>query len=348
MRLEAGNGVVLRGWDPSDAEAILEVYDAELAKWFDLPADGTAPTKRELKWQVQKWRFGGRDRGNLALAIVRESEDAEGQRQEQLVGGVEMTGAPDGRAELTWWIYGPFRGMGLATVALRRLIQHCFEDLELERVEAYIDPENDSSRRLAAKLGLRREGVARARESRRQGVRPDYVQVARLRTDPEPDSPEGFLGVLNSGLPTKRVIAQGLITDGEGRALLCELTYKKEWDLPGGVVDRHESPAAAVRREVAEELQLDVEVGELLEVNWLPAYKQWDDALLLVFNLGVHPEARVDAVLQRSEIAGIHWCDIERVREHCAPYAARHLERLLQRQAGDNTLYLEDGADPKP
>jgi len=84
------------------------------------------------------------------------------------------------------------------------------------------------------------------------------VQLARLATDPEPTTRDGFIGVLNAGLPTKRVIAQGLIRNSDNEILLCELTYKREWDLPGGVVDPHESPAQAVAREIAEEMQVEV------------------------------------------------------------------------------------------
>ena len=79
-----------------------------------------------------------------------------------------------------------------------------------------------------------------------------------------------FNRILNQRLPVKRNIAQGLLRDERGHVLLCELTYKKDWDLPGGVVDPRESPAACVEREVSEELDLDVVAGELLAVNWLP------------------------------------------------------------------------------
>lgn len=53
-----------------------------------------------------------------------------------------------------------------------------------------------------------------------------------------------FIARLNERLPTKRVIAQGTLCNERGEVLLCELTYKREWDLPGGVVDKFESPAA--------------------------------------------------------------------------------------------------------
>ena len=75
------------------------------------------------------------------------------------------------------------------------------------------------------------------------------------------DEPGGFRSLLNSFLPRKRAIGQMLIRDTEGRVLLCQLTYKKDWDLPGGVVEVGESPRVAVGREVEEELGLTIPAG---------------------------------------------------------------------------------------
>lgn len=153
-----------------------------------------------------------------------------------------------------------------------------------------------------------------------------------------------FVATLNERLPRTRLLAQGLVRDDAGRVLLCELTYKREWDLPGGVVDPHESPAATLTREVREELGLDVGVGPLLAVNWLPPYREWDDALLLVFDLGVHPDLADRARLQRRELRGLHWVAPSDLDRHVAPYVARHLTSLLASPDGATpVLYLEDG-----
>jgi 8-oxo-dGTP diphosphatase len=156
-----------------------------------------------------------------------------------------------------------------------------------------------------------------------------------------------FIARLNATLPTKRVIAQGLIQDGAGRVLLCELTYKREWDLPGGVVDPGESPAGTVTREVREELGLDVSAGRLLSVNWLPPYRQWDDALLLVFDLGTRPDVLDHVVLEASEIRAVHWCGAEELHRYAAPYVARHVQALVAATAGERglPLDLEDGVE---
>ena len=148
------------------------------------------------------------------------------------------------------------------------------------------------------------------------------------------------IAILNARLPRTRAIAQGVLRDPKGRVLLCELSYKREWDLPGGVVDPGESPATCVEREIFEELGLTVKVGRLLAVNWLPPWRGWDDALLYLFDLGVHHAGELDpALFLRREIAGAHWRSIADAAAHVAPYTARMLEVAAD---AEHPLYLEN------
>lgn len=62
--------------------------------------------------------------------------------------------------------------------------------------------------------------------------------------------------------PTKRMGAGLLIRDSSGRILLVEPAYKPTWEVPGGVVELDECPRMACQREAAEELGLDLAVGE--------------------------------------------------------------------------------------
>lgn len=49
----------------------------------------------------------------------------------------------------------------------------------------------------------------------------------------------------------------------DGQVLLVETEYRRGWGYPGGLVDRNELPDAGARREVREEVGLEVElVGE--------------------------------------------------------------------------------------
>jgi ADP-ribose pyrophosphatase YjhB (NUDIX family) len=63
--------------------------------------------------------------------------------------------------------------------------------------------------------------------------------------------------------------ASALCSDQSGRILLVDPIYRDTWDLPGGVVEAEESPHAACRREVAEEIGLSRPVGRILAVDWV-------------------------------------------------------------------------------
>jgi RimJ/RimL family protein N-acetyltransferase/8-oxo-dGTP pyrophosphatase MutT (NUDIX family) len=265
------------------------------------------------------------------------------EHQGLVAGTVEVQQNGNGNGELAWAVSPGHQGQGVATRAVRLLIRYAFEELGLHRVVAHAEPDNRASLRIAARVGLRREGIVRAAEES-GGERRDHVQLARLATDPEPTSREGFIGVLNAGLPTKRNIAQGLIHNNANEILMCELTYKPEWDLPGGVVDPHESAAHAVIREIREELQIEVSPLSLAAVNWLPPWRGWDDATLFVFDLGVDDDLIARARLEPREIRALHWCTLDQVERRAAPYVTRMLMRLGQQTKG--TAYLEDGTDP--
>lgn len=155
----------------------------------------------------------------------------------------------------------------LAVRVLRLAIPHAFEDLGATRVEARIPIDRTDDVRAASISGLRREGILRG-----AGSDPDRALVARLVDDPPTGGRDGFIAILNAGLPTKRAIGQGLLRDHQGRVLLCELTYKGEWDLPGGVVEVGESPALGLVRELREELDIEAQIRGLVTVNWLPAW----------------------------------------------------------------------------
>lgn len=170
------------------------------------------------------------------------------------------------------------------------------------------------------------------------------------RPRPDTSSEAGrrsFIHILNAKLPRKRNIAQGLLRNEDGEILLCELTYKSEWDLPGGVVDPKESPAACVVREISEELGVSLGVDSLLAVNWLPPWRGWDDAVLFLFGLGVVPRSFThDLTLLPREIKAVHWVAPESLGEHVAPYTARMVEQLLEREGPAYTMYFENSEVP--
>jgi len=67
-------------------------------------------------------------------------------------------------------------------------------------------------------------------------------------------------------------VVAAVIVDGEDRILATQRGYgdmKDGWEFPGGKMEPGETPEQALHREIAEELAVDIEVGDLLgTVEW--------------------------------------------------------------------------------
>ena len=159
-----------------------------------------------------------------------------------------------------------------------------------------------------------------------------------------PEDEANFRAILNDRLPRKRAIAQMLMHDSERRVLMCQLTYKSDWDLPGGVLEVGESPKLGVEREVLEELQLAVPVVRLLVADWLPPWGGWDDAMCLVFDGGEHDPSIVERIVKQShEIKHVEFCTLEQIDERAKDFTARRIRAALTALDSEGASYTESG-----
>lgn len=250
----------------------------------------------------------------------------------------------DGVARISWG--ADLAGRGLSA-AVGVVAPHVAAALERHtRVETLISPDDADSQRIATWAGMLREGVMRGVAV--DGTPGDRIVYARLTTDVPVSDPTGFRSLLNSFLPRKRAISQLLVRDTDGRVLLCELTYKRDWDLPGGVVEVGESPQRAAGREVEEELGVTLTPGPLLLTDWLPPWGGWDDALCLVFDGGTHERALLDRVVRETrEIHAVEFCTAPQVEQRCADFTARRIAAALAALDSPAPAYVESGR-PSP
>ncbi|GAA1312820.1 MAG: NUDIX domain-containing protein [Brachybacterium tyrofermentans] len=102
-----------------------------------------------------------------------------------------------------------------------------------------------------------------------------------------------------ASLPT--VISSGavILRDEDGRFVVEKPNYRDHWLLPGGGVDPGEDPRLCAQREVAEELGLDVEVGRVLAIDWMPssAVRSAPMGVHFVFDAGMIPRAQLEATV---------------------------------------------------
>ncbi len=103
----------------------------------------------------------------------------------QLVGGVALNGVRYGSvrsASVGYWLGASHIGQGLMTEALGKLCQWAFEDLNLQRLEAGVLPENDKSLAVLQRVGFQQEGFARS-FLEIGGRRRDHVILGLVRAD---------------------------------------------------------------------------------------------------------------------------------------------------------------------
>ena len=153
----------------------------------------------------------------------------------------------------------------------------------------------------------------------------------------------------NATQPRKRVGADVLIRDPGGRLLLVDPRYKPDWDLPGGMAEANEPPHQAARREVREELGIDLPIGDLLCVDWVSPHGPWDDSLMFIFDGGVLDDAQSARLrLHDDELAEFGFWTPEEAVQRLRPYVWRRVRAALDALATGRPRYLHDGASARP
>ena len=72
-----------------------------------------------------------------------------------MIGTVSDKGIPDTEAEIGYWIVVPYWGQGLIPEAVRELMRHGFDDLNLEKMWCGYFDGNTKSKRVPEKCGFR-------------------------------------------------------------------------------------------------------------------------------------------------------------------------------------------------
>ena len=136
-----------------------------------------------------------------------------------------------------------------------------------------------------------------------------------------------------------------LVRDPDDRVLMCQLTYKQDWDLPGGVVEVEvESPQVAVSREVSEELGLDIKAGNLRPHRLAAPVERLGRRALPGLRRRRPPgHDRRGVVPQEREIRAARSFTAEQVRERAADFTAQRSSPPSPTSAPGAPAYTESG-----
>lgn len=143
--------LVVRQLEAEDAPAYFAIFaHPEVMRYWSEPAWTSLARAEESIRSVQKGYAG---QSWMRWGIERKSDSA-------LVGVCTLFDFnwPSRRAEIGYALGRPFWGQGYMGEALRALVAYAFTTLDLNRLEADIDPRNDGSAKTLERLGFQKEG----------------------------------------------------------------------------------------------------------------------------------------------------------------------------------------------
>lgn len=148
--------LVLRPFRPADVEDLFAIYaDPKVMRFWSSPPWKSIDRAREtIERDIRAFKSGD----HLCLALERKQDC-------RLIGQCTLFKFSEScrRAEIGYCLASEVWGNGYMNEALRALIDYGFEHLNLNRIEADIDPLNEASVNTVERLGFVREGFLRER-----------------------------------------------------------------------------------------------------------------------------------------------------------------------------------------
>ena len=81
------------------------------------------------------------------------------------------------------------------------------------------------------------------------------------------------------------------------------------WEFPGGKIEAGESPHQSLRREIREELDIDISIGQVLETVY--HHYDWGNVLIIAYHCSWQ-----SGTIRHLEVADHHWVTASRLHEY--------------------------------
>jgi len=175
-QLETKN-LLLRRIHPSDAGALFKILaDDEVTRFYD---DDAFTDISQARDQIEAWETSFKNKGCIRWGITRKEKGT-------MIGSCGFYGFHTWyqRASIGYELARYCWRQGIMTEALSAMLNFGFDELELNRIEAVVMPENTASIIMLEKLGFRNEGLLEEYEKWGSKGFVDLCMFALLRQKP--------------------------------------------------------------------------------------------------------------------------------------------------------------------
>ena len=146
--------LVLRGPMEKDMQPMFDIHtDPDVMRYYGVkPYDSLDKSKKHLDWLTKLHR----EEIGLRWIITLKDEDT-------CIGDVGFYDweKKHSRAEIGYILGKQYWGKGIMTEAIKAALDYGFNEMNLNRIQALIDPRNNASKRVAEKHGFHYEGTFR-------------------------------------------------------------------------------------------------------------------------------------------------------------------------------------------
>ena len=150
-------------------------------------------------------------------------------------------------------------------------------------------------------------------------------------------------------LPKQSLTSKVIVETSNGDWIIVKNPHHPNWQLPGGGVDAHETPRAAAKREVLEELNVEIGEPQLLLIDSIVTRGEHGDGLMFYWKVLVSAESLKNIKFQVGELvdykilpaSGATALMSDSVQRRLAAYFA------LSAEQQSAVVYLEEGGVPE-
>src|SRR3989344_2202273 len=145
-------------------------------------------------------------------------------------------------------------------------------------------------------------------------------------------------------LPAKRMGAGVLFFNERDELLIVKPYYKDYWSIPGGVVNKNESPRAAAIRETKEEIGIAVNKLDFICVDYISGIDGKGENLQFIFHGGVIDNNQIKQIkTDGREIIEYKFVPKEEALKLLGSKLARRIGKYFDNVCNFKPGYLEDG-----